>query len=98
MSLKIDTAVIRSVAATISAQNAALSTVLNQSKATVNSLNGAWTGAAADATISAYNSFAAKYFSVYRDMLNEYSTFLSGIAGAHYEEAEQANARKADEI
>lgn len=98
MAMKIDTQLIRSTASTISAQNQKLFEVLNQSNSTVNSLSGVWTGQAADATISAYNSFAQKYFESYRDMLDQYVKFLNGVAGEGYENVESKVQRKADEI
>lgn len=96
--LKIDTGAIQSTAATIHAQNDQLFATLQQSKATVHSLKGAWQGAAADATIKAYDSFAGKYFEQYRDMLNEYVKFLNYTAADGYASTEQKVERKADHI
>ncbi len=96
--LKIDTAAIQSAAHTIETQNNLLLDTLNQSKATVDSLAGAWQGAAADATIAAYNSFAAKYFEQYHAMLEEYVKFLNNTAGEGYAQTEQSVKSKADQI
>ena len=96
--LKIDTGAIQSTADTIHAQNEQLFAILTKSKDTVHSLKGAWQGAAADATIKAYDSFAGKYFEQYRDMLNEYVKFLNDAAAAGYNETEIKITRKADDI
>lgn len=96
--LKIDTQTIRSTAATIFAQNEALFETLIASQTTVQSLGSVWTGAASEATISAYDTFAAKYFESYREMLDQYVKFLTNIAGAGYEQTEQQVTSKANEI
>ena len=98
MAMQIDTQLIRETASTISTQNQLLLDTLNNSKSTVDSLRAVWTGSAAEATINAYSSFAAKYFQSYHDMLDEYVKFLNNVAGAGYESAETKATSKADEI
>lgn len=96
--LKINTAAIRETASTIATQNNRLEETLLTCQQTVRSLSGSWTGTASEATIAAFDSFAAKYFSQYKEMLDQYVKFLNNAAGAGYEETEQRVARKADEI
>ena len=96
--LKIDTQTIRSTAGTIAAQNERLFETLTASQSTVQSLSSVWTGAASEATISAYDSFAANYFENYREMLDQYVKFLNNVAGAGYEQTEQQVTSKASEI
>lgn len=96
--LKIDTAAIRNTASTIANQNNRLEETLLNCQQAVHSLSGAWTGAAAEATIAAFDSFAAKYFAQYKEMLDEYVKFLNNAAGEGYEITEQQAIRKADQI
>ena len=70
--LRIDTAAIRDTASTIATQNDRLEQTLLACQQTVRSLSGSWTGAASEATIAAFDSFAAKYFSQYKKLLDEY--------------------------
>lgn len=96
--MKIDTGAIRSTALAIAAQNERLEETLLNCQQAVHSLSGDWTGAAAEAAIAAFDSFAAKYFAQYREMLDEYVKFLNDVAGEGYEEAERQAVRKADLI
>ena len=96
--IKIDTGAIHSTASTIADQNNRLEETLLSCQQTVRSLSGAWTGAASEATIAAFDSFAAKYFSQYKEMLDQYVKFLNVAAGEGYEQMEQQITRKADQI
>ena len=98
MAMKIDTQTVRSTAAKISGQNQQLYDTLKASQSTIESLNGAWTGKAAEATISAYQNFARKYFDEYHEMLDKYVQFLNNAVGTGYEETENLVASKADQI
>ena len=98
MAMRVDTQRIAATAGNISELNTRLFNTLEQSRTTIKELSGVWTGAAADATIGAYEQFAAKYFENYRQMLDDYVKFLRLAAGEGYEETEQAATRKADEI
>ncbi len=98
MAKSIDSGVIRSTASQIRNLNNQLESTLNSSKSSVNSLKGQWTGQAADATIGAFNSFAAKYFEEYKEMLNGYVNFLNNAAGSGYEETEKLNTDKSSQI
>ena len=96
--LKIDTGAIRSTASNIASQNSRLEETLLSCQQTVKSLSGSWTGSAADATIAAFDSFAAKYFSQYKEMLDQYVKFLNNAAGEGYEQTEQQVTSKASQI
>lgn len=95
---RIDTGVIESTAGTIDSMNSRLGETLAASKSTIQSLSGVWSGSAAEATISAYNAFEAKYSTEYRELLEKYSRFLRGQAAATYQQTETKAASMADEI
>ncbi len=94
----IDSAVITSTASTISNLNEELNQTLLASQASVQALSGFWTGQAAETTIAAFNTFAANYFAKYKEMLNNYVTFLNKSANEEYDATERANVSKADQI
>ena len=95
---RIDTGAIRTTADVIDAQNQRLNDTLESCQQTVHSLEGTWTGTAAETTVAAFDGFAAKYFGEYREMLDSYVKFLKNVAGEGYEETEQQVTRKADQI
>ena len=94
--IRIDTGAIESAAASISALNGELEATLQESQANVRSLSGVWTGQAADATISSYDSFATKYFAEYKKLLDDYVVFLRQVAAGNWSEAEAQNANLSD--
>lgn len=96
--INIDTGAIRSTASNIATQNNRLEETLLSCQQTVRSLSGSWTGVAAETTVTAFDSFAAKYFSQYKELLDQYVKFLNNVAGEGYEETEQQVTRKADQI
>ena len=96
--LNINTGAIRSTASKIAMENKHLEETLLSCQQTVHSLTNTWSGAAADATIAAFDSFASKYFSQYKELLDQYVRFLNNVAGEGYEETEQQVTRKADQI
>ena len=85
---RIDTDAMRSIAASIDRLNNELLDTLEQSRSTVASLSSAWTGQAAEATISAYTALERKYSQHYQAKLAEYSNFLRQCAAGKYEEVE----------
>lgn len=91
MAIRIDTAAIESAASTISALNSKLEETLQESQSNVQSLSSVWTGAAAEATLSSYNSFAAKYFADYKKLLDDYVVYLRQVAVGNWNEAETQN-------
>lgn len=98
MAKSIDTAFISSTANQITKLNNELSSILQNSKASVQSLGAHWTGKAATETISAFDRFAATYYSKYEEMLNNYSTFLHTYADEGYSQTEIKNASKSERI
>ena len=92
MPIRIDTAAIENAAGTISNLNNQLEATLQESQKEVQSLSEVWTGPAAEATIGSYNGFAAKYFSNYKQLLDDYVTFLRQVAAGNYSEIETQNA------
>lgn len=91
MAIRIDTAAIESAAGTISALNSELEATLQESQSNVQSLNSVWSGPAAEATISSYNSFATKYFADYKQLLDDYVVYLRQVAAGNWSEAETQN-------
>ena len=69
---------------------------LTNSKATVDSLASVWEGEAAQATIQAFDDFAAKYFQNYEDIITQYVQFLRTNVEQGYFETETANTGLAD--
>ena len=94
--MTIDTAQVLAIASQINGDNQRLRELLDESKATMNSLSGSWTGPAAEASRSAYESFSNKYFQTYFDLLDQYVKFLRNNVAQQYEETEQGNVRLAD--
>ena len=84
------------IASRIESDNQELQQLLNDSKATLDSLSASWTGKAADETRAAYDSFAGKFFQTYYDVLNQYVKFLRTNVAAQYEATEQVNTQLAD--
>lgn len=89
--IRINTSSIGETAATIESLNRALAETLENSQADVRSLQGVWTGAAADAAVQAYNSFASKYFEEYQQMLQDYVNYLRSPAVEGWTAAEKEN-------
>lgn len=93
--LTLDTAQVMAVAAEMRSLNNELEQVLTDTKNKVNSLSGSWSGAASEAAIGAYNAFAQKYFSNYKELIESYAKFLETNVSADYEAVEKANAEAA---
>ena len=84
------------IASRIESDNQQLRELLNDSKATVDSLASYWTGKAADETRASYESFAGKFFQQYQDILNQYVVFLRRNVAEQYTETENINTQLAD--
>lgn len=80
MGISITAATISETASTINGLNKQLSTSLEESQAAVHSLRGVWEGAAAEATIGAYDQFASRYFDEYYKLIDDYVHFLQFAA------------------
>lgn len=94
--ITIDSEQVLAIASSIESDNQQLQQLLNDSKATVDSLSSYWTGKAADETRSSYESFANKFFQTYHDVLNQYVKFLRNNVAMQYEQTEQVNTQLAD--
>ena len=94
--IRVSTAQVGEIARTIESLNQRLSEELTNSQKTIADLSNTWDGEAAEATISAYNEFAAKYFQNYYDILDNYVKFLRTNVEQGYFETETANINLAD--
>ena len=94
--IRVSTAQVGEIARTIESLNQRLSEELKTSQDTIKNLSNTWDGEAAEATISAYNEFAAKYFQNYYDILDNYVKFLRTNVEQGYFETETANINLAD--
>lgn len=92
----VDSEQVLSIASQLENDNRELQQLLNDSKATVNSLSSYWTGQAAEETRASYESFASKFFQQYYDILDQYVKFLRRNVAEQYTEAEQVNTQLAD--
>lgn len=90
--MKITPEQVMSYASTIRSLNGQLAEILSSSKAQITSLQGSWTGEAAEATIGAFNSFANKYFTNYQAMINRYAEFLEKNVAESYTQTQKINA------
>ncbi|CEG28520.1 WXG100 family type VII secretion target [Bacillus sp. B-jedd] len=94
--IKVNTAQVSDIANTIERLNTQLAEELRTSQATVKNLTNTWEGEAAQATVSSYDAFAAKFFQTYYDILDNYVKFLRVNVDQGYFETETANVNLAD--
>jgi len=94
--ITIDSGQVLGIASQIESDNQKLQELLNDSKATVDSLSSYWTGKAADETRTSYESFGNKFFQTYFDVLNQYVKFLRTNVADQYEQTEQVDTQLAD--
>lgn len=94
----VDISAVQSAASMIDSLNNELESILMATKTKVDGLLSSWQGTAASATVEAYNSFAAKYFSNYKEMLADYVTFLRNNVATGYTEIENLNKRLASKM
>lgn len=95
-SIRVNTDQVNQIASSLESLNKRLTEELTSSKATVDGLSSVWEGEAAQATISAFDEFAAKYFQNYEDVITQYVKFLRDNVAAGYFETETANTGLAD--
>lgn len=88
MNIGINAATIGDTAGAIRMLNTQLSKSLETSQATMNSLKSVWEGAAAEATFTAYDQFAAKYFDEYYKLIDQYVQFLEKAAAEGWSDTE----------
>lgn len=94
--MKITPEQILSYANTLKSLNGQLAEILTSSKTQIDSLQGSWTGTASEATISAFNGFANKYFGNYQQMIDAYVQFLTKNVAESYSQTQQINTDLAD--
>ena len=94
--IKISTDRVEAIASNIENINNKLNETLTESQNTIKSLSSTWQGEAAQATISAFDSFAASYFQQYYDVIKAYVTFLRQNVSADYQATEAQNIGLAD--
>ncbi|MBS4212963.1 MULTISPECIES: WXG100 family type VII secretion target [Neobacillus] len=95
-SIKVSTAQVADIANTIERLNQQLLEELKNSQSTIKNLTNTWEGEAAQATVSAYDEFSAKYFQTYYEILDNYVKFLRVNVDQGYFETETANVNLAD--
>ncbi len=95
-SIRVNTDQVAQIATNIEKLNKQLAEELNSAKATIDQLSNTWQSEAADATISSFDEFAAKYFQTYDDVLAQYVQFLRTNIEQGYFETETANIGLAD--
>lgn len=97
-SIRINTDQVAQIASNIEGLNKRLTEELTNSKITIDQLANVWEGEDAQATISSFDEFAAKYFQNYEDVITQYVQFLRTNIDAGYLETETANIGLTDEL
>ncbi len=95
-STRVNTDQVAQIASDIQGLNERLSEELTNSKTTVDNLSSIWEGEASQATISAFDEFASKYFSTYKEIIEQYVQFLKNNVEQGYFDTETANISLAD--
>ena len=95
-SIRVNTDQVAQIATNIENLNKRLTEELNNSKTTVDQLANVWEGEAAQATISSFDEFAAKYFQNYEDVITQYVQFLRTNIEQGYFDTETQNIGLAD--
>ena len=95
-SIRISTDQVNQIAANIERMNGELEETLQDSKAAIDGLKNIWQGEAAEETVASYDAFAAKYFENYKEIIQQYVTFLRSNVETGYVETENANVNLAE--
>ncbi len=95
-SIRVNTDQVAQIATNIENLNKRLTEELTNSKNTVDQLANIWEGEAAQATISSFDEFAAKYFQNYEDIITQYVQFLRNNIEQGYFDTETQNIGLAD--
>lgn len=95
-SVRVNTDQVEQIASTIEDLNKKLTEQLQEGKATVDGLSRIWEGEAAQATISAFDEFAAKFFQNYEDVITRYVQFLRTNVAQGYFDTETKNTGLSD--
>ena len=94
--IKINTNQVDAIATSIEKKKKKLKSTLEESQSAIKSLSSTWQGEASQATIAAYDSFAANYFQNYYDIIDSYVKFLRQNVSIDYQSTETANTNLAD--
>lgn len=94
--VRVNTDQVAQIATNLENLNKRLTEELANSKQIIDQLSNVWSGEAAQATISSYNEFAAKYFQNYEDTITQYVSFLRTNVEQGYFETETQNIGLAD--
>lgn len=95
-SIRVNTDQVAQIASNIEGLNKRLTEELTNSKTTIDQLANVWEGEAAQATISSFDEFAAKYFQNYEDIITQYVQFLRTNIEQGYFDTETQNIGLAD--
>lgn len=95
-SIRVSTDQVAQIATNLENLNNRLTEELTNSKATIDGLANIWEGEAAQATISSFDEFAAKYFQNYEDIITQYVRFLRTNVEQGYFDTETQNIGLAD--
>ena len=95
-SIGVNTEQVAQIADRIENLNNRLTEELNNSKVTIDQLANIWEGEAAQATISSFDEFAAKYFQNYENIITQYVQFLRTYIDQGYFDTETQNIGLAD--
>ncbi len=95
-SVRVNTDQVAQIATNLENLNKRLTEELASSKATIDNLSNIWEGEAAQATISSFDEFAAKYFQNYEDIITQYVQFLRTNVEQGYFDTETQNIGLAD--
>jgi WXG100 family type VII secretion target len=94
--IRVNTDQVAQIASDIDALNKKLDEELKASQSTIKALSSTWEGEASEATISAFDSFANKYFQSYFDIIDGYVKFLRTNVDAGYFDTETSNVSLSD--
>lgn len=94
--IRVNTDQVAQIATNLENLNKKLDTELKSGQTTIKALSSTWEGEAAQSTISSFDSFAAKYFQNYYDIIDNYVKFLRTNIDAGYFDTETANNSLAD--
>lgn len=94
--MRVNTDQVLEIASNLESLNKKLTSNLQEGKSTIDGLSSIWEGEAAQETISSFDSFAAKYFQNYEDIITQYVRFLRDNVAQGYFDTETANVSLAD--
>lgn len=95
-SVRVNTDQVAQIASSLERLNKRLTEELTNGKGVIDSLSNIWEGEAAQATISSFADFAAKYFQSYEDIITQYVQFLRTNIEQGYFDTETQNIGLAD--